>query len=130
TRRSQIRPMRINAPISTSAAVPRVATARKASAGDKECIVASQFHEAPRPRGKFTCVRNVSLWRAEPVGAGLPSLYREPVLARRAGKRTLQDPVGRRAICGHFAVPNEKRCGATKPTFSASGRAEIGRAHV
>ena len=61
TGQSQIRPMRINAPISISAAVPSVAMARKASAGDKECIVASQFREAPRPKDKFACVRNVSV---------------------------------------------------------------------
>ena len=40
--------MRMNAPISISAAAPKVATARKMSAGDKECIVASQF---AKPRG-------------------------------------------------------------------------------
>jgi hypothetical protein len=42
--------MRINAPISISAAVPRVAMARKASAGDKECIVASQLAKPRGPR--------------------------------------------------------------------------------
>ena len=40
--------MRMNAPISISAAAPKVATARKMSAGDKERIVASQF---AKPRG-------------------------------------------------------------------------------
>ena len=51
---AQINPMMMNAAISINIAVPKVATARKASAGDNKCLRASQFCEAPRPRTKLT----------------------------------------------------------------------------
>ena len=56
--RSQINPMTMNAAISIRTAVPRVTTARKASAGDKKCIAcvavlrSPETHELNSPRQK------------------------------------------------------------------------------
>jgi len=72
----------MNAPISISAAAPKVATARKMSAGDKERIVASQF---AKPRGPIVNSYAQEMFRSEcpargAEGTELATAKREVVL--------------------------------------------------